>query len=113
MEPATAQTPGLQVASLFACTLEPMNKNPVTESWADLGALDDCRKSHPSASGTIGPTTSGGLHTTPNFRSDHPGGCNFLFADRSVHFLDENIDMLVYQRLSTPMGGEAAEGPSD
>jgi len=113
MEPATSQTPELHVSSVFACTLAPINKKPVTESWADVEALDDCRKSGRSATGTIGLTTSGGPHSTPNFRSDHPGGCNFLFADRSVHFLDENIDMLVYQRLSTPMGGEAAEVPSD
>ena len=45
---------------------------------------------------------------TTNFRSDHPGGGNFLFADGSVHFVREEIDMLVYQQLSTMAGSEIA-----
>jgi len=113
MEPATLaeSDQGLRVASVFACTLEPLNKNPVTDSWADVNALDDCRKSLPSATGARGPTTEGGPHTTPNFRSDHAGGGNFLFADGSVHFINEDIDMLPYQQLSTYADGEDVEVP--
>jgi len=62
-------------ASLFGSTLEPMNKNPVTDTMIDSGALSDCRSS-----------TDGGPHSTSNFRSNHPGGANFLFGDRSVVF---------------------------
>jgi prepilin-type N-terminal cleavage/methylation domain-containing protein/prepilin-type processing-associated H-X9-DG protein len=51
------------------------------------------------------------------FKSQHPGGGNFLFADGSVHFLKETIDMGnpnfsppinkgVYRQLSTVAGGE-------
>jgi len=52
------------------------------------------------------------------FRSQHPCGANFLFADGSVHFLKETIDMGnpvyssklankgVYRNLSTRAGGE-------
>jgi prepilin-type N-terminal cleavage/methylation domain-containing protein/prepilin-type processing-associated H-X9-DG protein len=115
MEPsdAAASTEGLVVGSIFACTLEPMNKNPVTDSWADTSALNDCRQSLPSAPGTMQQSASGGPHTTPNFRSDHPGGGNFLFADGSVHFLEESIDMLLYKRLSTPRGQEDADLPGN
>ena len=56
------------------------------------------------------------------FRSQHPGGANFLFADGSVHFLKETIDMGnpvysatlankgVYRNLSTRAGGEVISG---
>lgn len=113
MEPsnATLSAQGLYVSSPLACTLEPMNKNPVTDSWADITALDDCRKSLPSAPGATGPTTCDGPHVTPNFRSDHPGGVNFLFADGSVRFIAEEIDMLLYQRLSTPLDAAKVDVP--
>lgn len=38
--------------------------------------------------------------------SRHPGGCNFLFADGSVHFLKNTISIEVYRALSSRSGGE-------
>ncbi len=40
------------------------------------------------------------------FRSYHPGGVHFAFADASVQFLNEGIDHLAYRALSTKDGGE-------
>jgi prepilin-type N-terminal cleavage/methylation domain-containing protein/prepilin-type processing-associated H-X9-DG protein len=111
-----SQSTSLYTASVMACTLEPINKIPVTISMVDDGYIDDCRKSQPSAPGTrngpgnIRPTLDG-YHVTSNFRSDHPGGCNFLLADGSVQFFNETIDLLLYQQLSTYAGGEIAVLP--
>jgi prepilin-type processing-associated H-X9-DG protein len=41
------------------------------------------------------------------FGSYHRGGANFTFADGSVHFLDETIDLMVLSYLGTRAGGDA------
>jgi prepilin-type processing-associated H-X9-DG protein len=119
---------GIIGSCVTACTLEPMNKNPVTGAWAypRLDELANCRRSLPAAPGSksnaycvAGPDgiatdpRSCGKHIANNFRSDHPGGCNFLFADGSVHFLGEDINMLTYQSLSTMMADDIVEIPGD
>ena len=40
------------------------------------------------------------------FGSEHSGGANFSFGDGRVEFISDNIDMNVYQALSTRAGGE-------
>jgi len=82
-------------ASQFGSTLEPLNKDPVTDTMIDCTALTDCRSS-----------TDGGPHRTSNFRSNHKGGANFLFADGAVRFVSEDIEMPLYRGLSTIGGGE-------
>lgn len=46
-----------------------------------------------------------------SFRSRHSGGVNFCLADGSVRFVNETINRLQYQQLSTRAGGEAAQLP--
>lgn len=91
---------GLLASSLFGCTLDRLNKRPVTDTSVHLPALGDCR-----------PSLQGGPHSTSNFRSDHAGGAHFLLADGSVHFVSETIDFVVYQAASTIAGGEIAALP--
>jgi hypothetical protein len=40
--------------------------------------------------------------------SNHVGGCHFMLADGSVHFLSENMDFDVYRALATRGSGEPA-----
>src|SRR5690606_22119966 len=97
-----------------------INKNPVTQSFSpDTEAIQggvgvDSRKIgiRPAIPNTNnmafvdpGDDPTSFAFSTANFRSDHNGGANFLFADGSVHFLGEDIDMQTYQKLST-IGGD-------
>ncbi len=43
---------------------------------------------------------------THSFRSAHPGGLNFAFADGSVRFIDEGISLDLYRALATREGKE-------
>lgn len=89
---------GIITASRFASTAEPLNKNPVTNSYFDRSDLEDCRASF-----------DGGPHSTSNFRSAHTGGGFFLYADGSVRFTVDEIEQTTYRALSTVAGGEVFE----
>ena len=91
---------GFLTGGIWACTLESLNKNPVTDTFIDLATITACQCS-----------LNGGKHSVANFRSDHPGGANFLFADGSVQFISQSIDMLTYQRLSTVAEGATVSFP--
>ncbi len=92
---------GLVGAGIYGCTVEALNKNPVTDSMVSIenAFLDlvDCRASY-----------DGGPHRNSNFRSAHTGGGHFLMADGSVQFISENIDLALYRALSSTQGGEVA-----
>jgi prepilin-type N-terminal cleavage/methylation domain-containing protein/prepilin-type processing-associated H-X9-DG protein len=91
---------GYVAGSVFAATVDRMNKNPVTSSIIDEPAIFDCRSSH-----------NGGPHSTSNFRSDHPGGVQFLLCDGSVRLIGEAIELPLYRALSTHAGEELATVP--
>lgn len=97
---------GGRYPGIFSSTIEPMNKNPVTDSFyksdggAPGGSCFDCRSS-----------VDGGPHWNSTFRSFHTGGCQFLFGDGAVRFLSENIDLDLYRGLSTLRGAEIVQVP--
>jgi prepilin-type N-terminal cleavage/methylation domain-containing protein/prepilin-type processing-associated H-X9-DG protein len=85
-------------AGHFACTVDPLNKRPVTQFL-----FDDKIKVR-SCLGTLSQKSN--TERVPNFRSNHPGGANFLMGDGSVHFVAEDIDMGSYRALSTVANGD-------
>jgi len=132
---------GVLSGSQGACTMEQLNKNPVTDTFVSFGGPpgpafvtstfntcastwdvfpnlppvsldltgqgnDSAGKPNPAPLANTNPTIS----SESNFRSDHPGGGLFLLCDGSVQFLSENIDMTVYNGLSTIQGGETVNG---
>jgi prepilin-type N-terminal cleavage/methylation domain-containing protein/prepilin-type processing-associated H-X9-DG protein len=46
-----------------------------------------------------------------SFRSRHTGGVNFAFADGSIHFIADSIDLPTYRALGTINGGEVVNLP--
>ena len=52
------------------------------------------------------PDCSDGGHGPKTARSLHPGGVNVLFADGSVHFIANEIDMDIWRALGSIDGGE-------
>lgn len=89
---------GILASSMFGCTVEPINKYPVTDTFIDVARYldDDCRGSE-----------VGGGSSTSNFRSNHPDVCGFLYADGAVAFLGAAIDSQAYRALSTIQAGDA------
>ena len=48
---------------------------------------------------------------TWGFRSNHPGGANFAFADGTVRFMDQNINHQLYQYLGCRNDGQVVTLP--
>jgi prepilin-type N-terminal cleavage/methylation domain-containing protein/prepilin-type processing-associated H-X9-DG protein len=46
-----------------------------------------------------------------SFRSRHPGGLQFAYADGSIHFISNSIDLSIYRSMATISGGEAVTAP--
>jgi prepilin-type processing-associated H-X9-DG protein len=69
----------------------------------------------PVNSKTPGETCVDPLHNIYNwnvsfgFKSNHTGGANFVFGDGSVHFLQDSIDMVTYQRLGCRNDGQVID----
>lgn len=115
----------------YASTIEPINKNPVTQnisSNADDGSntvslsQEDPTSGQPYRGGPgagianpngVAWSVSIASGCSANFRSDHSGGAMFLFADGSVHFLNEDISPTIYQQLSTIAGEEVVDVPGE
>jgi prepilin-type N-terminal cleavage/methylation domain-containing protein/prepilin-type processing-associated H-X9-DG protein len=59
----------------------------------------------PRAGGT-GCNATNSWNTSMGFKSQHPGGAQFVLADGSVRFISENINHVTYQRLGDRHDGQ-------
>jgi prepilin-type N-terminal cleavage/methylation domain-containing protein len=136
---AGGSTTGALTCSQAGCTMEQLNKNPITDSFIDFGVSiptfitgmwNTCQSTEDKGFGPPisldltgqGNASNGKPNPAPlaatnpvigsisNFRSNHPNGGLFLLCDGSVQFLNESIDMSVYTGLSTIQGGEVVNG---
>jgi prepilin-type processing-associated H-X9-DG protein len=85
-----------------------MNKYPLTDTFLNfLQYVKDIKGFRDAVPNYYcKPSYEGGAHAVSNYRSDHPGGCNFLMADGSVRFFNETIDLTTYRAFSTIAGEE-------
>ena len=70
---------------------------------------DSCHATDPPYPKKQDCTTFFNWNTSAGFKSRHPGGANFVMADGSVHFINDDIDYHNYQRLGDRRDGEAAD----
>lgn len=92
-----------------AYTVPKINAKPDTTNMA--GAIGACGGPFavPQYGNPIGwalPTSGCQNEGQFGFRSNHPGGANFLFCDGSVHFLKETLNPIVYLGLGSRNLGE-------
>ncbi len=57
---------------------------------------------------SLGPTDWWNWPERYSFRSRHPGGLQFAYADGSVHFIKDSIGLQTYRALATIKGNEVA-----
>jgi len=81
-------------------------------AWATSAKQDSCAfaRNLAAALDPINLYFDSGVQSMRGFSSYHPGGCHMAMADGSVHFVEEFIDLAVYQQLgqradSRPLGG--------
>jgi len=82
----------------------PIDGKSVGASWSDCNS--SC-----TALGVNPANCIWNWHVTWGFKSNHSGGANFCFADGSVRYLSQSIDMRTYQYLGARDDGQPVTVP--
>lgn len=77
-------------------------------AWAHPGECNNTTAIPPNIRMTPDPYAAGDWAYTWGFKSRHPGGLNFVYADGSVHFISTSIALGTYRAMGTKGGGEIA-----
>jgi prepilin-type N-terminal cleavage/methylation domain-containing protein/prepilin-type processing-associated H-X9-DG protein len=105
----TAITDGTSVTlAVGECSLDPTGQTYIGTLWAGMRGSDS---QYVYTSDAMWWINSDPLYcingTAPQaFSSRHPGGAHFVFADGSVHFLQESIDGQTLERLACRNDGQ-------
>jgi prepilin-type processing-associated H-X9-DG protein len=81
-----------------------------------INNMTTCYNSQAEATGKPGVThpqcfTKSNWNFSWGFRSNHPGGAQFLLGDGSVRMVSQTVDHTTYQRLGGRADGNAVELP--
>jgi len=91
-------------------TIQPINW-PINPNTFGLTSYSSCSANCDPASGGDFTHCLWNWHVTWGFKSNHTGGANFVFADGSVHFIGQNINMGTYQYLGCRNDGQVVQLP--
>jgi prepilin-type processing-associated H-X9-DG protein len=91
------------LSNTFAVGEDVVSANNHSTAYYSNGDWSSC---HMSLNYFPNPPTPNEWAWVQSFRSLHPGGAHFCFADGSVHFVSEMIDMTIYQGMATKSGRE-------
>ncbi len=83
---------------------------PINASLDEVGYLTQHRNGEDRPTMPDGAAKTMGVNNLL-FGSFHPGGAVFVFVDGSVHYLNDSIDLDIYEALASKNGGEIASLP--
>ncbi|WP_425400003.1 DUF1559 domain-containing protein [Aeoliella sp.] len=102
----TGSNNGWTTGALISGTLDPIeNKRHKSGYTRAYGAMKNIRVAINT------PYVDVDLDNEMAFSSLHPGGAHFSMTDGSVHYFNEDIDLILYKSLASRSGGETVSIP--
>jgi hypothetical protein len=101
-------------------SINPATATPLTSKWGWSWVMgENCctlynhvsTPNTPSCAGIPFPGTMTNMSMQVSANSNHPTGVNAMMGDGSVHFISNNIDIILWRSLGTRNGGEVVALP--